>query len=180
MYASLLGLLNRTTKCKDTYSLVCFYKSLVRPHLEFCLPVWSSHYATDKVLIEKVQRRFTRMISHLRKFSYEERLRHLKLWTLEDRRIRADLIAVYKIIYDLSIVSMATFFELDSDSRTWGHVWKFKKKRSNSDLRHHFFSERVINWWNRLKNNTVCASSVNSFKKRVKDMWNKDEFAFGH
>jgi len=55
------------------------------------------------------------MISHLRKFLYEEMLRHLNLWTLEDRRIRSDLIEVYKITHGLSTVSMTTFFELDSD-----------------------------------------------------------------
>ena len=56
----MLGLLNRTIKCKDTSSLVCFYKSLVRPPLEFCLPAWSPHYAKDKVLIGKAQRRLAR------------------------------------------------------------------------------------------------------------------------
>ena len=41
---------------------------------------------------------------------------------IEDHRIRSDLIKVYKIIHGLSTVSMATFFELDSDGRTRGHV----------------------------------------------------------
>ena len=68
----LLGVLNRTVKCKDTANLLCFYKSLIRPHLEFCTSAWSPYYAKDKVLIEKIQRRFTRMIPHLRQLSYEE------------------------------------------------------------------------------------------------------------
>jgi len=58
---------------------------------------------------ESIQRRFTRMIPSIRKFSYEERLMKLGLWTLEDRRIRADLIEVYKMMYGLSSVHLNTF-----------------------------------------------------------------------
>jgi len=50
----LLGVLNCTVKCKDTVNLLSFYKSLIRPHLEFCTPSWSPYYVKDKVLIEKV------------------------------------------------------------------------------------------------------------------------------
>ena len=60
----LLGVLNRTIRCKDVGNLLCFYKSLIRPHLEFCnlTAAWSPHYVKDKVLIERIQRRFTKMI----------------------------------------------------------------------------------------------------------------------
>ena len=71
----ILGVLNRTIKCKDDSNLICFYKSLIRPHLEFCTAAWSPHYAKDKLLLEKIQRRFTRMIPHLKNVPYEERLK---------------------------------------------------------------------------------------------------------
>ena len=74
----LLGVLNRTIKCKDTGNLLCFYKSLIRPHLEFCTAAWSPHYVKDKVLIERIQRRFTKMIPHLKNIPYEERLAKLQ------------------------------------------------------------------------------------------------------
>ena len=35
--------------------LICFYKSLIRQHLEFCTATWSPHYVKDKLLIEKVR-----------------------------------------------------------------------------------------------------------------------------
>ena len=107
----LLGVLNRTVKCKDTANLLCFYKSLIRPHLEFCTSAWSPYYAKDKVLIEKIQRRFTRMIPHLRHLSYEERLAKLRLWSLEDRRIRSDLLEVYKMTHGLSSIKLETFLK---------------------------------------------------------------------
>ena len=159
--------------------MLCFNKSIIRPHLEFCTSAWSPHYVKDKLLLEKVQRRFTRMIPHMKQVPYDERLLKLELWSLEDRRIRADLIELYKMVHGLSPVKLETFFETDYGSRTRGHVWKLKKKRCNTNLRLNFFSERVINWWNSLGNAVVCASSVNSFKNQLQRMWNNGQFTFG-
>jgi len=108
----ILGVLNRTMKCKDAGKLLCFYKSLIRPHLEFCTAAWSPYYVKDKVLIERIQRRFTKMIPHLKNIPYEEQLAKLKLWSLEDRRVRADLIEVFKITHGYSSVTLETFFEI--------------------------------------------------------------------
>jgi len=109
---------------------------------------------------------------------YDERLAKLKLWSLEDRRVRADLIEVFKITRGYSSVTLETFFKIDSASITRGHKWKLKKKRMNTDLRHHFFSDRIINWWNTLDDEVVCATSVNAFKNRLQRMWERDEFVF--
>ena len=57
-----------------------------KPHVEYCVSVWSRHYKKDKELLEKVQRRFTKMIKGMKGKSYEERLRKLNLWSLEERR----------------------------------------------------------------------------------------------
>ena len=70
------------------------YKSLVRPHLEYCASAWSPHYVKDRELLERVQRRFSRMVPGLRGLEYEERL---GLMTLEERSNRADLIELFKI-----------------------------------------------------------------------------------
>jgi len=59
------------------------YKSMVRPHLEYCSTVWSPHYVKDKQMLEKVQHWFTRMFTHLKKLPYEVRLEELGLWSLE-------------------------------------------------------------------------------------------------
>jgi len=120
------------------------------------------------------------MIPRLKYVPYEQRLKELKLWSLEDRRIRADLIEVFKITHGLSSLSLDTFFVLDTDSRTRGHPWQLKKRRMNTDLRRHFFSEMIINWWNKLDRETVCVSTVNNFKNRLQRLWMKDEFVFGH
>ena len=56
------------------------------------------YYKKDKELLEKVQRRFTKMIKGMKGKSCEERLQKLNLWSLEERRNRQDLIEVFKIL----------------------------------------------------------------------------------
>jgi len=88
----ILGIINRTIVFRHPDIMLRLYKSLVRPHLEYCTAAWSPHYCKDKELIERLQR-FTRMIPDLKDLS-------------------ADLIEVYKIIHGLSAVRFSTFFEL--------------------------------------------------------------------
>ena len=64
----------------------------------------------------------------------------------------------------LSAVQFDSFFELDTNTRTRGHSLKLKKKSFHTELRQHFFSERIINLWNSLDEETVTASYLNSFK----------------
>ena len=96
------------------------------------------------------------MIPDIKNLPYTVRLQKLGLWSLEHRRIRADLIEVYKIIHGLSNVKFLTFFEYSDEHRTRGHSLKLQKHRSRLDLRQHFFSERIINVWNKLDDNTCC------------------------
>jgi len=76
----------------------------------------------------------------------------------------ADLIEVYKIMTGYSSIPVDLFFEVSKDGRTRGHTLKLVKHRSDKDLRHYFFSERVINRWNQLDKDAVEATSLNSFK----------------
>ena len=77
--------------------MLSLYKTLVRPLLEFSTAAWSPHYVKDRVQLERIQRRFTRMIPELKEMTYEKRLAQLGLWTLEERRNRADLLEVFKM-----------------------------------------------------------------------------------
>ena len=68
--------------------LTGFYKSLVRPHLEYCVSAWSPHYVEDRDWLKRVQCRFTRMAPGLNGLEYGERHERLKLMPLEERRNR--------------------------------------------------------------------------------------------
>ena len=92
----LLGMIRHTFKFLDAETLLLLYKSLIRPHVEYATPVWSPHLKGDRDKIEKLQRRTTKLVPNLRDKPYEERLRVLKLPTLEFRRLRQDLILLYK------------------------------------------------------------------------------------
>ena len=93
----ILGLIKRTIKHRNTTVMVQLYKSLVRPHLEYCSPVWNPYYNKDKAMLENVQHRFTRLFPELRAMCYEAGLQILRLWSqLEERRNRSDLIEVYR------------------------------------------------------------------------------------
>lgn len=162
-----LGMIRRFISYKSPEILLPLYKTLVRPLVEYCTPAWSPHYNKDKCLLEKIQHRFTRMIPGFAKLSYSTRLDKLHLWSLEERRNRADLIELFKIQKGLSGISVHDMFEPDTTGRTRGHSLKLRKHYCRLDLRKHFFSERVISKWNSLDEDTVAATSVNAFKTRL-------------
>jgi hypothetical protein len=163
-----LGMIRRTISYKSADILLPLYKTLVRPLVEYCTPAWSPHYVKDKTLLEKVQHRFTRMIPRLKQLEYSTRLDALNLWTLEERRNRADLIEMFKMVRGLSGVNADILFERARDTRARGHPLKLRKHHCHTDLRKFFFSERVVSRWNSLDEECVLVQTVNSFKSNLK------------
>ena len=82
----------------DKEMFLTLYKSLIRPQLEYANQVWSPRLSKHVTMLENVQRRATQLVPELKELNYEERLRTLKLPTLAYRRLRGDLIEVYKIM----------------------------------------------------------------------------------
>ena len=146
------------------------FKSLVRPHLEYGNVVWGPHFKEDMKSVERVQRRATKLISCIKDYTYEERLRILELPSLMHRRRRGDMIYAYKIIKGEMDIKVSDFFSF-SDLKTRGHDLKIFKRHANKHVRVNAFSNRVVNDWNKLPATVVEAASVNAFKCKLDEYW---------
>ena len=163
----MLGLIRRTITYKEKELILPLYKTIVRPHLEYCIQAWRPYHKKDIDILERVQRRATKMIIGLKDHSYEDRLKECRLTTLETRRLRGDQIEVFKILNGFENVDRNTFFSIKKDSRTRGHEVALVKDQCRLDVRKYSFSQRTINEWNRLPADCVGANSVNLFKNKI-------------
>ncbi|KAK4808044.1 hypothetical protein QYF61_017064 [Mycteria americana] len=132
--------IKNTVASRSRAVTVPLYSALVRPHLECCVQCWAPHHKRDIEGLERVQRRATELGKGLEHKADGERLRDLGLFSLEKRRLRGDLIALYNC--------------LKGGGREVGSV----------------SSPRVIKHWNRLPREGVESPSLEVFKGRLDEV----------
>jgi len=107
----MLGIVKRNFKYADKSTVLTLYKSFVRSHLEYANSVWSSYRTGTIKDIGKVQKRATKYVQGCRNMCYKERLIYFHLPTLNYRRLRGNMIEVYKILNGQYSVVVAPVYQ---------------------------------------------------------------------
>jgi hypothetical protein len=115
-----MGIIYRSFTYKGRDIMLSLYKSLIRPLIEYCVQAWSPYLVKDVINLEKVQRRFTKMIPEIRDLSYADRLKTLGLTTLATRRVRGDLIETFKLMKGLESIDYEELFTTSHMTNTKG------------------------------------------------------------
>ena len=173
---SMAGCIHRNIINKTPDIMVPLFIAMVRPTVEYGNTVWVPYYKKDKKRIEDIQRHYTKRIHGMAKKSYSERMQILKLPSLEFRRLRGDLIEVFKIIheiYDPATTSSLLTINPNIKCTRKSNNLNLQKNGTNRNKNKMFFTNRINNTWNNLPNDVVNADDVNDFKNKFDKHFSK-------
>ncbi|KFQ48286.1 hypothetical protein N334_10218, partial [Pelecanus crispus] len=163
----ILGCIKRSVANRLRELILPLYSALVRPHLEYCVQLWSPQHKKDMDLLERVQRRAMKILRGMEHLSYEARLRELGLFSLEKRRIQGDLIVTFQYLKGAYKKDGDRFYSRACCNRTRGNDFKLKEGRFRLDIRKKFFTMRVVRHWHLLPREVSDAPSIETFKARL-------------
>ncbi|KAF2344822.1 hypothetical protein FHG87_024423 [Trinorchestia longiramus] len=121
--------------------------------------------------MEKIQRKATKMIPELRNLSYKRRLQRLELISLEQRRLRGQLIETFKYLNGLNNVTLEGLLNADDNVQTRSNDLKLLISNFKTSQAINFFLVKIAATWNQLPENIVSAGTVNTLKNRLDKYW---------
>ena len=172
--SKILNLLRRSMYTCSMNAKERAYLALVRPHLEFCAPVWNPHQQKEIETLEKVQRRAVRWICSARwdpstftwSKRYDEALKDLHWPTLELRRHFLSLCQIYKIVHNLACISFFKYFAFKTVNTRSHKLSLLCKSSKLNSFRYSFFINAPF-IWNKLPFEIVSLSSYSNFKNKL-------------
>ena len=177
---SIMGIIRRTYTHLDDSTFLLLYKALVRPHIEYANQIWCPFLRKHIDGIENVQRRATRLLPNMNGLTYEERLQRLKLPTLAYRRVRGDLIEVFKLLNGRYDSEVAEGLLTMNPRVSRGHQFKLTKERAMLNIRKYYFTNRVVDLWNNLPKWVVEANDTKCFERNLDQFMSNHPIRFDH
>ena len=165
-----VGLLyRRFYKHASPATLRTLYVALIRPHLEYAVPVWDSHLGKDIDALESVQRFATKICTKCWNMHYQVRLDRLHLDTLRGRRLYIKQCHLYKLLHGLSIFPNCPI----TSSHSQPYHTRFKHNLSlhvpstHTNAYHYSFFCDAPRTWNLLPHSVTSLPSLSQFKRSV-------------
>lgn len=156
-------LIRKAVVSREKDVIMPLYKALVRPVMEYAVAVWSPQYIGCKKKMEGVQRRCLKIIC----LNGEQD--EIANSTLEERRETIDLVNTFKILNGTMGLDGKEFFQMSNSNMLRGNSMKIYKQNNRTNIRAHFLSARVIDLWNKLSSTVVESSSIDIFKRRLRE-----------
>ena len=160
----MIGIIKRAFTYLDKETFLKLYKAFIRPHLEYGNVIWAPHLLRQSRYVENVQRRATRLLPECKDMNYTERLEYLKLHSLKGRRIRGDMIQMFKIVNGIDNLNLSSLFTSNPCTLTRNSEGKFLQQHCSTNIRLNTFSFRVLKHWNSLPQQWKYAKNTNTFK----------------
>ena len=161
------NMLYRCFVTKQIHFLVKGFTTYIRPVLEYCSQVWSPTKRADIDRLESVQRNFTKRLPGFKNMAYADRLVALGLHSLEERRLRLDLVFCFNILHAFNCVIPTDIGLVLAASSTRGHVLKLSVMHANVTLRVNFFANRIVGVWNALPSYVIESEHTTTFKRNL-------------
>ena len=172
-----LALLRRTLGNLNKSLFTLVYKSLVRPCLEINIQACNPYTIGDCNLLDSVQYKAVMSIKGISSAQYMDRLDEIDLFPLSYRRLRGDLLLLYKTLHtpNHSLTSLFNFAPRDG---LRGHSLKLATQPSATEIRKHSFALRVCSTWNALPSWLVEIDNFGKFKKGLDKLKEAKESPF--
>ena len=178
----MMGLIRRVFSYLSPDMFKLLYPAFVRSHLEYAQAAWSPRYKSLTDKIEQVKKRATQQVDGLRHLDYSDRLKFLDMPTLKYRRYRGDMIELWKHFNQYNVELLPTTFKpLGRPSRRHSRQLCLHRPVDGVyGVQRNSFYYRTAPIWNDLPSEVAEATSLNSFKNRLDNHWNNQDFKFDH